>query len=1040
MNSSVTMRINANQIPTPYSNPFLATLSNVKKNETIPKEHWTLTNSEKKSQQMAESWKNHENSLNANEKSYLTKVKNESSNLQKSLGTGLFSNNQVNSSKLNTIKSGLFSSNTDSLNSESNAISQNLRNQLLNNNSQKTSNTGSDLNAKNSSQLKNSGIDLSSNRLPSVNFGSEYSPIFNLFDGSKESNTENNNTFSNKSMGKNATMNQFLDQRNENRQTREPSTKPSSSMNLNTGFLMQAMSGNRQIQESMKPTSYQKNEPQNGGIFAQQSMLSMSKMSSLEGTLTPKFADEQTKTDKMKQFPESIKPYNFATSSTKIPVDLNKTQFEILNSQSNTNLFKNEKNKYDETNQKGMDFEYVNQIPTENKNPSQFLPMSGIRNVFQATEEKKMFLQQRMTETTGPKLVSNNVRTASTERTSSFDPFAKSQQSKELEGAQVNSPFFQSRLGPNFGSTPFHQNNPTLAPGTKTGGLINQQAFNQTSNLENQNGNKNANFQSNQAFSTLNSKLPSNQNQGNLGFSNSFPICSVPENKNANVISNNFPQNPNPSLNPQANIGTSFSKTHVQNSNSQIFEYQFQQVSNIPVHNSFLSAENNFRHPNQNSFYSAKTFQNQTTEAIQEQHYRNKTASEFNGQGFASNNQHNNFIYDSNMTNKQNGTFSEPIFVSPSKIFGQVSEIDNNSDESTFVCVVKVKKETRLQDQRIYFEKSKNTELSEFDNLDERIDIRKNWSPIKHNRNSVFLQNPRQLQKIESSSTFKDDKVGFLSTKEKTAKSSMPKHSEPLNSSNTLFVLDLDLMFKNCGVHLRKIKILMLKRIIDLKAIVLKFLWNFASLKELTASNLNIVVDSTLCKDDWNLGECPDGNFDVYLNQELVFMKNDGEDLFEFIKNNIFRREKPKHKKNSFLLNIEKFIENGFSIKPNYGEICLLELWQIKNLSRFSIENKNGKIEFLDPVDLTEIDLSEIVTIKRGSVELYEENGKTNKKPKPKIGEKLNVSAKITLYKVFNKANSNNREFYEKSCEKMGVEFSSYDQENGILVFKVKHF
>jgi hypothetical protein len=52
-------------------------------------------------------------------------------------------------------------------------------------------------------------------------------------------------------------------------------------------------------------------------------------------------------------------------------------------------------------------------------------------------------------------------------------------------------------------------------------------------------------------------------------------------------------------------------------------------------------------------------------------------------------------------------------------------------------------------------------------------------------------------------------------------------------------------------------------------------------------------------------------------------------------------------------------IDSKFEIKPSKFEICRMNYEQISNVPNFEIFNKHGKIEFLVPVDLTEVVIDE---------------------------------------------------------------------------------
>jgi hypothetical protein len=75
---------------------------------------------------------------------------------------------------------------------------------------------------------------------------------------------------------------------------------------------------------------------------------------------------------------------------------------------------------------------------------------------------------------------------------------------------------------------------------------------------------------------------------------------------------------------------------------------------------------------------------------------------------------------------------------------------------------------------------------------------------------------------------------------------------------------------------------------------------------------------------------------------------------------------------------------------------------ELKRLPEFSISNEHGCIKFCPlpsspGLDLTEVDLAEIVKITSKNVAVYEEHCPQTK---PEVGQKLNVPAIITLFEV----------------------------------------
>lgn len=82
----------------------------------------------------------------------------------------------------------------------------------------------------------------------------------------------------------------------------------------------------------------------------------------------------------------------------------------------------------------------------------------------------------------------------------------------------------------------------------------------------------------------------------------------------------------------------------------------------------------------------------------------------------------------------------------------------------------------------------------------------------------------------------------------------------------------------------------------------------------------------------------------------------------------------------------------GYETIPSKAE---LETWNIEQLKsvKFSIKNKFGRIDFLEKVDLSSIDLEKVVEIASNTVEVYKDKS-------PPVGTGLNVRSIVTLYNV----------------------------------------
>ena len=93
------------------------------------------------------------------------------------------------------------------------------------------------------------------------------------------------------------------------------------------------------------------------------------------------------------------------------------------------------------------------------------------------------------------------------------------------------------------------------------------------------------------------------------------------------------------------------------------------------------------------------------------------------------------------------------------------------------------------------------------------------------------------------------------------------------------------------------------------------------------------------------------------------------------------------------------------------------EIWKMgqseKEKIRFQVWNEHGKIEFLKPVDLNNVDLDKDLEINKESVVVYK--GKS-----PEVLEGLNVPARITFRQV---RRNKRQECLRRHCERQEVKY-----------------
>ncbi|CAG7717020.1 unnamed protein product [Allacma fusca] len=146
-----------------------------------------------------------------------------------------------------------------------------------------------------------------------------------------------------------------------------------------------------------------------------------------------------------------------------------------------------------------------------------------------------------------------------------------------------------------------------------------------------------------------------------------------------------------------------------------------------------------------------------------------------------------------------------------------------------------------------------------------------------------------------------------------------------------------------------------------------------------------------------------------------------------------------------------KYTRSGYYISPDIKELDLLTDAQENCFVRGFIVGRHnyGEIRFLDVVNVGNLDIDETVLFRHKEVVVYPDDNN-----KPPVGEGINVPAEIRLERVWpiDKATKDPikvpakvkalkyEEKLKKSCERLGAEFISYDEQTGRWVFKVSHF
>lgn len=160
------------------------------------------------------------------------------------------------------------------------------------------------------------------------------------------------------------------------------------------------------------------------------------------------------------------------------------------------------------------------------------------------------------------------------------------------------------------------------------------------------------------------------------------------------------------------------------------------------------------------------------------------------------------------------------------------------------------------------------------------------------------------------------------------------------------------------------------------------------------------------------------------------------DDVIDIIINHDSSEEKVKVADPSLL---PKLTDKSYTITPSLEELSKMSEAQLKAVHHFSVRNDHGSIIFSGDTDVRELDLDDLIIIRKREVEVYPDECHF-KHPK---GEKLNKSATITMLNAYPRDEFPDETMKDKLkayCDKQGAQFIDYNPEEGVWVFKVKHF
>ena len=152
---------------------------------------------------------------------------------------------------------------------------------------------------------------------------------------------------------------------------------------------------------------------------------------------------------------------------------------------------------------------------------------------------------------------------------------------------------------------------------------------------------------------------------------------------------------------------------------------------------------------------------------------------------------------------------------------------------------------------------------------------------------------------------------------------------------------------------------------------------------------------------------------------------------------------------------LPKVARGGYRTEPSLQQLAAIakeDPSSLQSISNFTVVREGiGSIRWLDPIDVTGLDLDCIVNINKGSVEVYLSD-EISSIGKPNVGYGLNKPAEVTMLSVFKidketKQPTKDAEAIEKFSRKLrkvsaeqGAKFINYDPTTGTWRFEVEHF
>lgn len=138
------------------------------------------------------------------------------------------------------------------------------------------------------------------------------------------------------------------------------------------------------------------------------------------------------------------------------------------------------------------------------------------------------------------------------------------------------------------------------------------------------------------------------------------------------------------------------------------------------------------------------------------------------------------------------------------------------------------------------------------------------------------------------------------------------------------------------------------------------------------------------------------------------------------------------------MLLLPKLTKPGYFCSPSIDEMKLMNEEQLKNIKKFSIFNEHARIDFMVPIDVTNLDLDKIVNINEKSVEIYPAIEFETSMPTP--GKELNQPCQITFYHLVKGPLKDVENFKRKIsafAKTMNASLKDVNQQNGTVTISI---